>query len=42
MTWSHYRVLSERWMNDAALHIDKLVAHPELAAVKRMAPPLGP
>ena len=33
----HYRVLSESWMNDAALHIDKLVAHPELASVKRMA-----
>jgi len=37
----HYRVLSESWMNDDALHIDKLVAHPELAAVKHMAPPLG-
>lgn len=34
----HYRVLSERWMNDAALHIDKLVAHPELATVKSTAP----
>ncbi|MDT8921695.1 MULTISPECIES: Lrp/AsnC family transcriptional regulator [Pseudomonas] len=34
----HYRVLTEHWMNDDALHIDKLVAHPELAAVKSMAP----
>ena len=34
----HYRVLSETWMNDDALHIDKLVAHPELATVKSMAP----
>lgn len=34
----HYRVLSERWMNDASLHIDKLVAHPELATVKSTAP----
>ncbi len=34
----HYRVLSERWMNDTALHIDKLVAHPELATVKSTAP----
>lgn len=34
----HYRVLSERWMNDAALHIDKLVAHPELATVKSTLP----
>jgi len=34
----HYRVLSETWMNDDALHIDKLVAHPELASVKSMAP----
>ncbi|MEG0858432.1 MAG: Lrp/AsnC family transcriptional regulator [Pseudomonas sp.] len=30
----HYRVLSESWLNNAELHIDKLVAHPELAAVK--------
>ncbi|MBF8746264.1 Lrp/AsnC family transcriptional regulator [Pseudomonas putida] len=36
----HYRVLSERWMNDAALHIDKLVAHPELATVKSLTPRL--
>ena len=34
----HYRLLSERWMNDDALHIDKLVAHPELAVIKSMAP----
>ncbi|MNI84597.1 Leucine-responsive regulatory protein [compost metagenome] len=34
----HYRVLSESWMNDGALHIDKLVAHPELASVKSIAP----
>jgi len=34
----HYRVLSEQWMNDANLHIDKLVAHPELATVKSTAP----
>ncbi|MFJ4066011.1 Lrp/AsnC family transcriptional regulator [Pseudomonas sp. NPDC089996] len=37
----HYRVLSESWMNDDALHIDKLVAHPELAAVKCGIPPFG-
>lgn len=30
----HYRVLSEIWLNNAELHIDKLVAHPELADVK--------
>lgn len=35
----HYRVLSESWMNDDALHINKLVAHPELASVKSIAPP---
>jgi DNA-binding Lrp family transcriptional regulator len=34
----HYRLLSESWMNDDALHIDKLVAHPELAVIKSMAP----
>ncbi|MBC3420177.1 MULTISPECIES: Lrp/AsnC family transcriptional regulator [unclassified Pseudomonas] len=34
----HYRVLTEAWMNDDELHIDKLVAHPELAAVKSLAP----
>ncbi|MFK5665849.1 Lrp/AsnC family transcriptional regulator [Pseudomonas shirazica] len=33
----HYRLLSESWMNDDALHIDKLVAHPVLAEVKPMA-----
>ncbi len=33
----HYRLLSERWMNDDTLHIDKLVAHPVLAEVKTMA-----
>ncbi|MFV3292056.1 Lrp/AsnC family transcriptional regulator [Pseudomonas sp. NY11955] len=32
----HYRLLSESWMNDDALHIDKLVAHPVLAEVKTM------
>lgn len=36
----HYRVLTEHWMNDDALHIDKLVANPELASVKSMAPQL--
>jgi len=25
----HYRVLSETWLNNDELHIDKLVAHPE-------------
>ncbi|MEB0042149.1 MULTISPECIES: Lrp/AsnC family transcriptional regulator [unclassified Pseudomonas] len=30
----HYRVLSETWLNNSELHIDKLVAHPELADVK--------
>ncbi|MEE1866614.1 MULTISPECIES: Lrp/AsnC family transcriptional regulator [Pseudomonas] len=30
----HYRVLTETWMNNDELHIDKLVAHPELAVVK--------
>lgn len=30
----HYRVLTETWLNNEELHIDKLVAHPELAAVK--------
>ncbi|KJK05475.1 MULTISPECIES: Lrp/AsnC family transcriptional regulator [Pseudomonas] len=34
----HYRVLSETWMNNDELHIDKLVAHPELAVVKNTAP----
>ena len=34
----HYRVLTETWMNNDELHIDKLVAHPELAAVKSTAP----
>jgi len=36
----HYRVLSESWMNSEALHIDKLVAHPELAVVKSSAGPV--
>jgi DNA-binding Lrp family transcriptional regulator len=30
----HYRVLTETWLNNDELHIDKLVAHPELASVK--------
>ncbi len=30
----HYRVLTELWLNNEELHIDKLVAHPQLAAVK--------
>ncbi|GLO15810.1 MULTISPECIES: Lrp/AsnC family transcriptional regulator [Pseudomonas] len=30
----HYRVLTETWFDDAELHIDKLVSHPELAVVK--------
>ncbi|WP_442108811.1 Lrp/AsnC family transcriptional regulator [Pseudomonas sp. NUPR-001] len=34
----HYRVLTEIWMNNDELHIDKLVAHPELAVVKNIAP----
>ncbi|RWU20903.1 AsnC family transcriptional regulator [Pseudomonas alkylphenolica] len=34
----HYRVLTETWMNNDELHIDKLVAHPELAVVKHAAP----
>ncbi|MFP5428903.1 MAG: Lrp/AsnC family transcriptional regulator, partial [Gammaproteobacteria bacterium] len=34
----HYRVLTETWMNNDELHIDKLVAHPELASVKSTAP----
>jgi len=33
----HYRVLTETWMSDDELHIDKLVAHPELAAIKSTA-----
>ncbi len=34
----HYRVLSETWMNNGELHMDKLVGHPELAVVKSTAP----
>ncbi|MBM3108736.1 Lrp/AsnC family transcriptional regulator [Pseudomonas sp. P66] len=34
----HYRVLTETWMNNDELHIDKLVAHPELAVVKNAGP----
>ncbi len=30
----HYRVLTETWLEDPELHIDKLVSHPELAMVK--------
>ncbi|MBT8768066.1 Lrp/AsnC family transcriptional regulator [Metapseudomonas boanensis] len=30
----HYRVLTETWLNNSELHIDKLVAHPELSVVK--------
>ena len=30
----HYRVLTETWLDDPELHIDKLVSHPELAMVK--------
>jgi len=33
----HYRVVSELWLNNDELHIDKLVAHPELAVVKNTA-----
>ncbi|MFT0476133.1 Lrp/AsnC family transcriptional regulator [Pseudomonas antarctica] len=37
----HYRVLTESWLNNDELHIDKLVAHPELAEVKNTAPALA-
>lgn len=30
----HYRALTETWLNDESLHIDKLVAHPELTTIK--------
>lgn len=30
----HYRVVTETWLNNDQLYIDKLVAHPELAIVK--------
>lgn len=33
----HYRILTETWLNNDELHIDKLVAHPELADVKNTA-----
>lgn len=33
----HYRTLTETWLNDERLHIDKLVAHPELATIKESA-----
>lgn len=36
----HYLHVTEQWLNDPALHIDKLVSHPELASIKRgLAPP---
>lgn len=37
----HYRVLTETWLDNPELHIDKLVAHPELATVKNPAPMPG-
>ncbi|KJZ56351.1 MULTISPECIES: Lrp/AsnC family transcriptional regulator [Pseudomonas] len=37
----HYRVLTETWLNNDELHIDKLVAHPELAVVKNTATELA-
>ncbi|MFR0693199.1 Lrp/AsnC family transcriptional regulator [Enterobacterales bacterium AE_CKDN230030158-1A_HGKHYDSX7] len=33
----HYRTLTETWLNDESLHIDKLVAHPELTTIKESA-----
>lgn len=33
----HYRALTETWLNDESLHIDKLVAHPELTTIKESA-----
>lgn len=37
----HYRVLTEAWLDNPELHIDKLVAHPELTTVKNPAPMPG-
>jgi len=37
----HYRVLTEEWFNEAELHIDRLVSHPELAKVKSAGAQLG-
>ncbi|WP_188982313.1 Lrp/AsnC family transcriptional regulator [Pseudomonas matsuisoli] len=31
---NHYLLVTEEWLNDAELHIDKLVSHPELTRVK--------
>jgi Lrp/AsnC family leucine-responsive transcriptional regulator len=40
---NHYLELTERWLNDSALHIDKLVSHPELTCIKSAAgPPARP
>jgi DNA-binding Lrp family transcriptional regulator len=34
----HYRILTETWMNNSELHIDKLIAHPELSVIKSSLP----
>ena len=31
---NHYLQVTEQWLNDASLHIDKLVSHPELTSIK--------
>lgn len=31
---NHYLQVTEQWLNDSALHIDKLVSHPELTSIK--------
>jgi len=37
---NHYLQITECWLNNPALHIDKLVSHPELSNIKPAATPL--
>jgi Lrp/AsnC family leucine-responsive transcriptional regulator len=40
---NHYLQLTERWLNEPGLSIDKLVSHPELTSIKSASgPPLQP
>ncbi|HEY0286992.1 MAG TPA: Lrp/AsnC family transcriptional regulator [Pseudomonas sp.] len=40
---NHYLQVTEQWLNDPALYIDKLVSHPELTSIKSaIGPPARP
>lgn len=39
---NHYLQITEQWLNDDGLHIDKLVSHPELTCIKPTSGPPRP